>query len=307
LSGRRELDRLLRTDHGRLRLGWRLSLFLALTIVVTAFVGALLPEGVLSGSIAFLAGGVAAGAAMLALEGRPPAALGFHLDRGAVGESLAGLTLGTGIALTVVLLMAAAGGLRWSAQEGTLLGWLAGSAGALAFLAVPAAAEEALLRGYPLQALAEAWGPWWALGLTAVVFGWLHLRNPGVTVIGALNVGAAGVLLGVVYLRTASLWWATGAHLGWNWAHGYLADVPVSGLELLDAPLYEGVARGPAWLGGGGFGPEGSVVATVVMVAATVACWRARWLAPGPEAMSARPLALALATPAPGRGGDVAS
>jgi membrane protease YdiL (CAAX protease family) len=240
--------------------------------------------------------------AVLALDGRPGAALGFHVGRATVRESLLGLALGTAVALAAVLLMALAGGLRWSADEGTLPAWLAGCVGALGFLAVPAAAEEALLRGYPLQALAEAWGPWWALGLTAVVFGWLHLQNPGVTAIGAVNVAAAGVFLGVVYLRTASLWWATGAHLGWNWAHGYLADVPVSGLELLDAPLYEGLPQGPAWLGGGSFGPEGSVAATAIVLGATVLCWRAGWLAPSPAARSARPLALALAGPFAGGG-----
>ena len=174
------------------------------------------------------------------------------------------------------------------------MAWLAGGGQALLLLAVPAAAEEALLRGYPLQALAEAWGPGWALAVTSGVFGVIHLGNPEVTPLGTLNVALAGLFLGVVYLRTTSLWWATGVHLGWNWAHGYLADVPVSGLDLWDAPFYEGLARGPVWLGGGDFGPEGSVVATFVVVGATCLCWRAPWLRPSEAAMVARPLAVVL-------------
>ena len=291
------VDFLLRTPDGRLRLGWRLLLFLVLTAAVAALVAAVLPAGVLSGSAALLAGSVGAGSALLALDGRPAAALGFPLDRAALGDSAWGLALGVVVALAVVALMAAAGGLRWAAEDGSGAAWLLGAGGALLFLALPAAAEEALLRGYPLQALAEAWGPWWALGLTAGAFGALHLGNPGVTSIGTLNVAAAGVFLGIVYLRTASLWWATGAHLGWNWAHGYLADVPVSGLELMDAPLYEGVVQGPAWLGGGSFGPEGSLVSTVVVAAACVVCWRAGWLSPNSAARDARPLALRFAAP----------
>ena len=297
MAQRPELDRLLRSAEGRLRLGWRLGLWIALTITVAAVTSLLLPGGVLTGSFALLVGSVVAGALVLALDGRSPAALGFHLGRDAVAESARGLALGTLVALAVVALIAAAGGLRWATEEGTAAGWLLGSGGALLFLALPAAAEEALLRGYPLQALAEAWGPLWALALTAVVFGALHRANPGVTAVGTLNVVAAGLFLGVVSLRTASLWWATGAHLGWNWAHGYLADVPVSGLELLDAPFYEGVAQGPAWLGGGSFGPEGSLLATVVVLAATMLCWRARWLTPSPAVRAARPLALAFAVP----------
>ncbi len=170
------------------------------------------------------------------------------------------------------------------------MGWVEGAGGALLVLAVPAAAEEALLRGYPLQALAEAWGPWWGLGLTAGIFGALHLGNPAVTAVGMVNVAVAGLFLGVIYLRTGSLWWASGAHLGWNWTHGYLADVPVSGLEILNAPLYQGVLRGPRWLSGGAFGPEGSLVATVVVGAAAVLCWRGSRLRPGTSALSAEPL-----------------
>ena len=140
--------------------------------------------------------------------------------------------------------------------------------------------------------MAERWGPAAALVLTALIFGALHRANPGVTWIGTLNVVVAGVFLGVVYLRTASLWWATGAHLGWNWAHGYLADVPVSGLELLDAPLYEGTMQGPGWFGGGSFGPEGSVVSTALLALITVWCWRTKLLRPSEAAREARPLAI---------------
>jgi membrane protease YdiL (CAAX protease family) len=240
-----------------------------------------------------LLAGLLAGVAVLALDGRGPGALGFHLAPVAGRELAAGFGVGTVVGLAVVAGMLALGGVRFTGQEGSLLGWLSGGLGALAFLALPAAAEEAVLRGYPLQALAEAWGPAWALGITSIAFGGLHLANPEVTALALANVSAAGLLLGVVYLKTASLWWATGAHLGWNWAHGWVADVPVSGLELMDAPFYEGVPSGPAWLGGGGFGPEGSAVATVVVLVASALLWRSDLLRPSDAARRAEPLVLA--------------
>ena len=286
------LDRILRTAQGRLLLGWRLSLFLAVTISMSGVIVVVIPGGLVSGSLALLLGSLTAGTLLLALDGRSPGALGFYLHPRALAEGALGTALGIAVALSVVGVIALSGGLRWSTQEGSAIGWLAGGVGALAFLAIPAAAEEALLRGYPLQALAEKWGPWVPLAITAALFGALHLSNPGVTAIGTLNVMAAGVFLGIVYLRTGSLWWATGVHLGWNWTHGYVADVPVSGLELLDAPLYEGVMQGPGWLGGGGFGPEGSLVATALVVGASVWCWRTKWLRPSEVAVGARPLAL---------------
>jgi membrane protease YdiL (CAAX protease family) len=286
------LDRILRTAQGRLLLGWRLGLFLAITISVAGVVVLVIPAGVVSGYVGLLLGSLAAGALLLATDGRDPGALGFYTRPRAVAETALGTALGILVALSVVAALAISGGLRWTTQDGSALGWISGALGALAFLAIPAAAEEAFLRGYPLQALAEKLGPALALAGTSVVFGALHLSNPGVTVLGTLNVIAAGVFLGIVYLRTGSLWWSTGVHLGWNWTHAYLADVPVSGLELLDAPLYEGVVQGPGWLGGGSFGPEGSVVATILVIGASVWCWRTRWLGPSEAAVAARPLAL---------------
>jgi len=292
MQRRPSLDLILKTPEGRFRLGWRLLLFVLVTIIGGGALALVLPANPLYGSVALLLGSVGSGALLLAMDGRGAGALGFYLGRSSLTESALGLLLGTAIALAVVAVIFAVGGVRWAGQEGSALGWLWAGLGALAFLAVPAAAEEALLRGYPLQALAERWGAGAALGVTALVFGALHRANPGVTWIGTLNVAVAGVFLGVVYLRTGSLWWATGAHLGWNWAHGFLADVPVSGLELLDAPLYEGAMRGPAWLGGGGFGPEGSIVSTVLLAAISAWCWHTTWLRPSEAALKTRPLAL---------------
>ena len=286
------LDSIAKTPGGRLRLGWRLLLFVVVTVVGGGALAVLLPPNPLSQSFALLVSSVAAGALLLAMEGRGAGALGFYTGWTAVPESALGLALGTAVALAVVVVIFAVGGVHWIGQEGSPLGWLAAGLGALGFLAVPAAAEEALLRGYPLQALAERWGPGAALVVTALIFGALHRANPGVTWIGTLNVAVAGFFLGVVYLRTGSLWWATGAHLGWNWAHGFVADVPVSGLELLDAPLYEGAMQGPAWLGGGAFGPEGSLVSTLLLAGASAWCWHTKWLRPSEAAVKARPLAL---------------
>jgi uncharacterized protein len=279
-----------RTDAGRLRLGWRLVLFLVTAAAVAVAVGLVLPASMLAGSAAMLTGSVMAGWLLLAQDGRPPAALGFHLGREGWSEAGGGIGVGAAVALAAVGLMTLAGAATWASEPGTLAGWIGAGASALLFLALPAAAEEALVRGYPLQALAEVWGVRWALVTTSAVFGLLHLGNPGVTPLAALNVALAGLWLGVVYVRTGSLWWATGAHLGWNWAGAFLADLPVSGLELFDAPFYDGVTRGPGWLGGGAFGPEGSVAATALLAAAAWLCWRARWLKPSAPVMAAGPL-----------------
>jgi len=282
----------LRTGEGRIRLAWRLLLFLTLATAITVAVALVVPEGLVGSAGATLAGAVGAGALALWLDGRTPGALGFYLTRSVPGEAARGLALGVLLAAVVIGALAAVGGARWHGESGSGLTWTEAGARALALFALPAAAEEALLRGYFLQALAEIWGAGWALWLTSVAFGALHLPNPGITVLGAVNTGAAGLFLGALYLRTGSLWWAAGAHLGWNWALGFLADLKVSGLDLVNAPLLAGASTGPDWLGGGSFGPEGSVLATIGFLGAAAACWWGPWLRPTSDARSRRPLAL---------------
>lgn len=278
------------TVGGRAGLFRRLAGFLAVAVVVGFGIGALLPAGQTASALAVLVGSVAGGVAMLTLDGRPPAALGFHLSRQAPGEVGLGLLLGLGVSALAIGGMAVLGVVRWVPQAGSMGSWAVGAAAALVLFALPAAAEEALLRGYPLQALSAFWGGIPAVLATSLLFGFLHLSNPGVGWLSTVNVTAAGVLLGIVYLRTSSLWWPTGVHLGWNWSQGYGADVAVSGLDLVDAPMYEGVTSGPGWLGGGSFGPEGSVVTTVVLLGSSAACWWGPWLRPGRAAIAADPL-----------------
>lgn len=283
----------LRSASGRVRLGWRLGLFLVVAFVVLSVVILMLPEGLFGAGLSMLAAALVAGALVIRMDGRGAGALGFHLARSVPREALLGVALGLGLAVAVVGLMAAGGALRWSGEAGTPVAWLGSAVAAAGILALPAAAEEALFRGYPFQALAEAWSPAWALAVSAALFGAAHLANPGSTALGAANTAAAGVFLGVVYLRTGSLWWASGAHLGWNWGLGFLADLPVSGLELIDAPMIAASVQGPTWLSGGAFGPEGSLVATLGFLGAAAAGWWGPWLRPEPAALARKSLVFA--------------
>lgn len=266
--------------YGRIRLPWRLLLYLVVVEGVREVVVWAIPGPGLQGAFAaLLAGALVAGLLLLRLEGRAPGALGFHLAPSVPAEVAKGGALGLALAGMVVAGIALAGGVGWTREAGSVGGWVEGALRTGAFLALAAAAEEALLRGYPLRALTEEMGPGWALAATSAAFGALHLGNPGASALGAANTAAAGLLLGAVVLRTGSLWWATGAHLGWNWGVAYLADLPLSGVEVADAPGMEAVPEGPVWLGGGAFGPEGSVVATLGFTAAAAACWWGPWLA----------------------------
>lgn len=281
-----------KTETGRVRTGWRVSFFILLMLLFGAGFSLIPLRGMNWEALPVLLGGLLAGWVLLAMEGRGPGALGFYLSRDCPREVALGLGLGVGVAAVVVWGMAAVGGVRWTSEPGSAWEFLRDGALALWFFTLAAAAEEVLFRGYLLQALAESWGALKALWATSLIFGLLHLANPNTTAVGIGNIVVAGLFLGVVYLKTGSLWWATAVHLGWNWGLGFLADLPVSGLELVDSPLYEGVPRGAAWVSGGAFGPEGSLVATAGLALAAYVVWKNPRFNPGKGAFDARPLIL---------------
>ncbi|HUR91419.1 MAG TPA: CPBP family intramembrane glutamic endopeptidase [Gemmatimonadaceae bacterium] len=134
--------------------------------------------------------------------------------------------------------------------------WL--SAGVL----LPAAfAEELFARGYLFALLREAAGWKWAITVTSVAFGLLHLANPGANWQSLSVVVLAGFFLGAIVLVTGSLYAATLAHFVWNWIMAAVLHMPVSGLGVAGSPDYRVVETGPDWLTGGSWGPEGGLAA----------------------------------------------
>lgn len=206
------------------------------------------------------------------MDGRRPLSAAGLPPAGALRGLGGGLALGIAIVAPAVAVAVAAGGLRYAPEDGGWIEYAAMGCWTGLILLVAAAGEEILVRGYPLRVLAERWGRWPALAVTSASFSALHGANPGVGGVALLNILLAGVLLGLVCLKTGDLWWATGMHAGWNLATGFLADLPVSGIRLVDAPLVEVSAAGAALWTGGDFGLEGGLAATLALaLAVTVA------------------------------------
>ena len=137
------------------------------------------------------------------------------------------------------------------------------------FLTVSAANEELVFRGYPLQVLMVAIGPWGAMVAMSALFGLGHYQNPGSTWLGTLNTFLAGMVLSLAYFRTRSLWFPYGIHIGWNLAIGPIFGFRVSGITM--PSLWNSEVGGADWVVGGAYGPEGGVLGTGVMIAAIVA------------------------------------
>jgi len=130
----------------------------------------------------------------------------------------------------------------------------------LVLLAVAAAFEEATFRGYPFQRLAEAITPAGAIAGTSALFGLVHLGNPHASWISTLNTALVGIPFCIAYLRTRALWMPIGMHFIWNFLMGFLLGLPVSGI-LIPHSILTALVRGPIWLTGGPYGPEGGLLA----------------------------------------------
>lgn len=250
-----------------LRLGGFTILFIAVLVGLTLAVGS--SENLLVYGVTMCLAALAATLVLLRLDGRRPMTdVGLH-RAGVPAHLFRGFAFGVAIVIPVVAL-SLAGGLRYGPDGGTAIAYLGTGAWTALVLFFPAAGEEILCRGYPLAVIAERWGNAVGLLLTTAAFSVLHGANPEVTPLALLNIALAGLLLGVVRIVTGSLWAATGVHLGWNLATGFLADLPVSGLSLVDAPLIEVTHTGRDFITGGAFGAEGGLASTVAIALAIV-------------------------------------
>ena len=132
--------------------------------------------------------------------------------------------------------------------------------------------EEWVVRGYIYRALKERWRPFWAALASSVLFSLLHALNPNVSVIALFNIILAGLVLAALVERSGSLWGATIAHGFWNFAVACLLSLPVSGIRLFH--LLDVSLSGDEELTGGSFGPEGSLVLTLLGLGLTFVLWR---------------------------------
>jgi uncharacterized protein len=286
--------------------GWpgellRIVAFVALMLAAAVVLGslwALLPipthgAWVFAGTAVTASAAVGAGALLIRYaDDRPVAALGIGLSRQTASHLAVGTAIGAAGLTVAVAGIALAGGLSYQAQPGSAGAWVATVLAQGALFTVAAFAEEAIFRGYGFQVLTRWAGPVAAIALTSGAFAVAHGANPEVGPLALVNIFLAGILLGLAYLRTLSLWFATALHVGWNWSMASLFDLPVSGIGLFDTPLYSAEVGGPAWWTGGAFGPEGGLVGTLGFLAALLLLLRVRAARPDETIAAAGPLVL---------------
>lgn len=166
----------------------------------------------------------------------------------------------------------------WAANAYSISGWGDAPLWTLFLLTavVPGITEEIISRGILFRLTEEGLGTWIALLVSALFFGFAHIANPGATAWSSIAISIeAGLLFGLLYHVTRSLWWCIGLHSGWNFVQGAVFGIPVSGIRV--DGLFESRLQGPDWLDGGGFGAEASLL-TVLTCTAVSLCLLRRML-----------------------------
>jgi len=155
----------------------------------------------------------------------------------------------------------------------------------IGFFIVVGIAEEFFFRGYLQFTLSSGMGFWPAAILLSLVFGAVHLSNPGEGWPGALGVFAVGMFLCFTLRRTGALWFAIGWHAAFDFGETYLYSVPDSGI-VMPGQLFAAHLHGPRWLTGGSVGPEASVFDFVMLAILFVVIDRLYRPRPGTDADS---------------------
>ncbi|MBY0574027.1 MAG: CPBP family intramembrane metalloprotease [Undibacterium sp.] len=210
-------------------------------------------------------------------ERRPLATIGFNNH--AAKRYGRGLLMGFGFISAVVALIALMGGYQ---IEATGLWGQFSLGGVLALLClfigfmIQGATEEIFMRGWLFQLLTSRYGVMIGIVGNMLVFSLLHAGNikPSIELfIGLFNIVLVAILLSLYALKEGSLWGVCAWHSAWNWLLGVGFGLEVSGQSLKVVPLLIDLKNAPntsVWLNGGAFGPEASLVTSVVLLAGIV-------------------------------------
>jgi membrane protease YdiL (CAAX protease family) len=259
-----------------LRLAIQVILYVVLYFLTALVFGPLLLwlGGYLAGNTgAVLLSAIAANWLTLRIyEGRHIVDLGLWWNRASLDNLGWGLAGGAGAACLVLLPPLAVGAAHMARTPAE-----PGSAGTILFvtalLLAGAAGEELFFRGYGFQRLLATLGPYATILPVGIVFALLHESNPNANWFGIANTAGFGILFGYAYLRSRDLWLPIGLHFGWNFTYP-LFGVNLSGLRIKVTGFEMSWTAGRLW-SGGEYGPEASVLTSVILLLLFAYVWKA--------------------------------
>lgn len=285
---------LLNPVDNRLRSGWRILLFIVVFYLIAMlifplrqFTGASRREyledySLLIVCVLAFAATVAAYLARRFLDKKTLVSLGLEVSKRSgldliFGFLLSGLMAGTFFLILYFTGLIEFNGFNYGVDAGTADGkssfvqfMSVVSIGSLALLLIEHIVvgywEELAFRGYLFQNMIEGMGLTLAVLISCVLYGLVHAANPNAGLLSTAIIVLFGFLRLYGYLATNLLWLSMGMHIGWNFFQAPIFGFSASGHS--KATLFNISSKGPAYLTGGDFGPEGSLIIIPILLGA---------------------------------------
>ncbi len=266
-------------NENRLRAGWRISIFIIFYILVSRFLSKITlniyghPEKatwnwwVTRGFVVILACSIVVWLVRKYIDKKTFISLGLRLDNLAirdffVGLVISGLMIGTIFVVFLISGYLQVGDISWNGNgifaAFEILLWFFGIGLAVGW------SEELAFRGYLLQNMKDGMGIFWAVLISCIIYGLLHMSNPDSTLVSGALIAVFGFLRIFGWLRTGQLWLSIGMHAGWDFFQGPVLGFTVSGMKT--DSLIKQTISGPAWITGGSFGPEAGIVILPIII-----------------------------------------
>ena len=218
------------------------------------------------------------------VEKRPFSSIGLWKEQW-IKKYLRGALLGFIFISIPVVVLVITGAVQLQIQHITTTGIVSILGSLVAFL-IQGAAEEIVVRGWLFPIISVRGRIWIGVTVTSLLFGFLHLLNPGITILSICNIILVGVFAAFYVLKDGNLWGICAWHSIWNWAQFNVYGFAVSGTTAYSTPLFKSVTSGPDLLHGGAFGIEGSVITTIMLAVVSFGLWRQLWRKKGNSIMT---------------------
>lgn len=197
------------------------------------------------------------------VEKRPIRTLGFYREN-FLSNLLKGFSLGLALFLLTLLGLVALGQYRLDSIHLDTYS-LAFTLFTIPFWILQGTAEELVTRAWLIPQLAKRTNLKVAIIISSSLFTLLHLGNPGITFLSAIDLFLFGIAMSLYLLKTDTIWGIGGIHGAWNFAQGNLFGVLVSGQSSGTSIMKFTPQGNQDWLSGGSFGIEGSIVSSIIL------------------------------------------
>lgn len=277
------MDRLksifLNSNENRLRAGWRILIFVFLFILTSRILSNVTLKvighldktawswWVVRGFVVIVASSVVVWIVRKYVDKKTFISLGLRLDGLAIKDFFVGLVISGLMIGTIFVIFLISGLLEFNEVSWSSSGIYAVFEILLWFFGIGLAvgwSEELVFRGYLLQNMRDGMGMFWAVLISCILYGLVHMSNPNSTLLSGILIAVFGFLRIFGWLRSGQLWLSMGMHAGWDFFQGPLLGFTVSGMNT--ESFIKQTVSGPNWITGGSFGPEAGIVVIPVII-----------------------------------------